>query len=1410
MKFGTVVLGEESPSQEKSVFNSGTEPLSNIQATFSGPEAGAFSIELPPSTPPGTSATLRFKFRPFKVGPHGAKVTLTWDGLTGPAHEYFLGGTGAYGKAANLRFPHRQNWTGTALAELPNGNVLMAGYQPLHVPGNIVSTLRELTPEGTETGRFGSHSSWGKITTLAVQSDGKLIIGGDMNGMQTCFASPLPGNFGTALRPGYLFRFHPDGSFDDTFKSPPSTEYNPQTFITHAIVVLPDGRILVGGEGDYAGHQNLVRLNADGSVDETFLLPAPDGPVYALALQEDGGVIVGGAFTSLDPEAPASMYKGLGRLNADGSPDPAFHNPGFALVSALATASGQLAIAGIRPPESIYGQEPALEWVTPWVTLISPSGSPLLSRFLPAQVAFPSSSPTALREKAPRALSILSSGDVFVIHQPAMAPFQQSLPQVIHLQNPYYGGSYSLTQRQLFDQDVLAIHAQRDGKVLIAGKMRHTLAGNPYDFILNGQLPGIIGLTNIGSATFHQPVLYPLPWIAPASSRPVNGFAQLDIDGLYPRQPIPDALGVQNCSDGLTTLQIHQNLGHVLFAVHPLSAVPQSHLPEVQFTGPDADKFTCTETMVAWTMQWDPNDTTPRPPTVWLVQARHAQPGTLRAIAHISYPGDQSSPSKVFDVALESRAEPGNLARLQVTDQMADTPLPPGSTSYFGLSIDSQNQLPTPQILALKTPTPAPPAGINERTLLLTNTGTEPLSVEFTLDGDHASSFSVSEPLSRVIQPGGTTTVGIHFQANRLGLHQARLGIKDPSIRTWTYDIHLEGFHEATSERLISPLAHIAQSGETVTLEAMTSSEAGFSYQWFYQNRRLPSETSRTLTLAAIRTAQAGSYYVKITSASGTRISGTARVAVIGHESSSLTYVPGKFLRLNQPVAGPTVTYEWLRDGHPLPSSSKGKKSQALTLYPKAADAGTYTCRVTLGNAQRTGVSYGLTPKLPPVPAAAPTLYSWKVGQQVSEQLVFTGEVTQYLASGLPPGIRLNPLTGQLTGTPFRDGTYSITAHAKNAAGTSSIQQIPASVLPLGIYERGRFVGLIDRDTPGTFGRGGPLLLIVSSSGSYTGTLSLYTSPVKRLNHRFTGTLQWSDEDKAVIATTLTGPDGPCAVKITLTDYLGKITLDDKPAGVCRLIITGHHHPTFFHSHFLPVETDPSMMATGYARSSISTSGNVAIAGRLATREGVIPFVSSFPLCDDVSIPFAPVHAWLPKYETFSGWMTIPLGSVIQTQGELGWNADSHQAGEIRFSHRSAIHRTPATGESLLGIDGQDNLLEMTFSTGESQQFMLNSRNQILPGETGTRNWPSPSLGGLLQTASLHPITGQLTAWTWNTKTFNAVTPYANSPLPYGRIDGLTLTPDEPLRGIFTSQDKSRPLTVPIEINVLGTEASAE
>ncbi|HRO98797.1 MAG TPA: delta-60 repeat domain-containing protein [Flavobacteriales bacterium] len=92
----------------------------------------------------------------------------------------------------------------------------------------------------------------------------------------------------------------------------------------HTMARQPDGKVIIGGQfGWHNDHivGSLSRMNADGTRDETFQIgQIVNGQVFAIALQADGKILLGGVF-SLVNGTPRYC---LARLNANGSLDTGF------------------------------------------------------------------------------------------------------------------------------------------------------------------------------------------------------------------------------------------------------------------------------------------------------------------------------------------------------------------------------------------------------------------------------------------------------------------------------------------------------------------------------------------------------------------------------------------------------------------------------------------------------------------------------------------------------------------------------------------------------------------------------------------------------------------------------------------------------------------------------------------------------------------------------------------------------------------------------------------------------------------------------------------------------------------------------------------------------------------------------
>jgi uncharacterized delta-60 repeat protein len=147
------------------------------------------------------------------------------------------------------------------------------------------------------------------VNVVIPQPDGKVIAAGRFT-----FANNVARN--------RIARFNFNGSLDATFN--PGTGADGE--IT-AAVLQRDGRIVVAGRfTSFNGftHNRVCRLNANGSVDQTFGLGnGINNAALALALQSDGRIIVGGQFTQVD----LTLRNNLARLNTNGSVDLSF-DPG--------------------------------------------------------------------------------------------------------------------------------------------------------------------------------------------------------------------------------------------------------------------------------------------------------------------------------------------------------------------------------------------------------------------------------------------------------------------------------------------------------------------------------------------------------------------------------------------------------------------------------------------------------------------------------------------------------------------------------------------------------------------------------------------------------------------------------------------------------------------------------------------------------------------------------------------------------------------------------------------------------------------------------------------------------------------------------------------------------------------------
>lgn len=147
-------------------------------------------------------------------------------------------------------------------------------------------------------------------------------------------------------------RLNHDGSVDTTFNTATTLDGDNVSTIS----LLGNGKIYVGGKFNKAGgvsrNIGLVRLNADGTLDTTFV----DGTisfganVTGCTLQPDGKPVIDTAYANSSFQATIQVY----RLGVDGGLDPTFSQGAGSPVTAAALRhsllpNGQILVSGTSP-----------------------------------------------------------------------------------------------------------------------------------------------------------------------------------------------------------------------------------------------------------------------------------------------------------------------------------------------------------------------------------------------------------------------------------------------------------------------------------------------------------------------------------------------------------------------------------------------------------------------------------------------------------------------------------------------------------------------------------------------------------------------------------------------------------------------------------------------------------------------------------------------------------------------------------------------------------------------------------------------------------------------------------------------------------------------------------------------------
>jgi uncharacterized delta-60 repeat protein len=182
--------------------------------------------------------------------------------------------------------------------------------------GSIDETFLENAVYGTNTTNAMSSKFSGPVLSLALQTDGKILVAGNFV------------TYGGITGRNRLIRLNADGTLDEGF-SVNANASNKFNSTVRSVCVADDGSIIVGGDftifGGVTNRNRLVKLNSDGTTDAAFCVNAVDGnkigaSVYSVSASSDA-IYVGGDFTNYSATTGRNRFI---KLNYSGVLDTTF------------------------------------------------------------------------------------------------------------------------------------------------------------------------------------------------------------------------------------------------------------------------------------------------------------------------------------------------------------------------------------------------------------------------------------------------------------------------------------------------------------------------------------------------------------------------------------------------------------------------------------------------------------------------------------------------------------------------------------------------------------------------------------------------------------------------------------------------------------------------------------------------------------------------------------------------------------------------------------------------------------------------------------------------------------------------------------------------------------------------------
>jgi uncharacterized delta-60 repeat protein len=552
--------------------------------------------------------------------------------------------------------------------------------------------------------------------------------------------------------------------------------------------------------------------------------------------------------------------------------------------------------------------------------------------------------------------------------------------------------------------------------------------------------------------------------------------------------------------------------------------------------------------------------------------------------------------------------------------------------------------------------------------------------------------------------------------------------------------------------------------------------------QWLANGKSVSGLTGPSIIANNISLKSATTFSVKATNKIGTTnysvTSQTAELDVVDKTEKTFVLAAGSASNavMTVPVAGKLMTYEW-RDamGTPLPASSRvlNVTTKALTIKSlTTADTGDYTCRVKSPDAaQFIDVKYHLkvVTEKPVITDASINLGSVLVSEPITPTPIHVSTmntatddraVASFRVDSLPPGIKLDTVTGILSGRCTTAKTYNFKVFAKNPRGETTGVPVTLVVNALPSNVAGAYLGFIARDTAVNT-RGGRVDFTVQPTGTLSGKIIIGTG-----SYPFSGAIDTSTATPTACKATIPVANTTLTFTFDYTTTTGLLSNAIITDGSHPMTVTGWRNvwnpaPTVkpYAGYYTlafnapPAQTNPVPLGNGYASFTVAATGTLTVSGALADGTGfsTAGFVSPAGKVLIYQMLYGNKGAIHGLLDITTGMATNYSDNVIS--GSANWTRDpstlsiTNRAYVAGFTDASitavGAHYEPVPSVGIvLDLLDQDNNAKLDFSDGglgaNSNDPNPDYTFRIKKG--GSATYPAPNSNAI--SITIKPATG--------------------------------------------------------------------